>query len=120
MLHEEWFEIPERTARNIRAAHKAGKRVIAVGTTSLRALESSLDGNMEVIANQGNTQIFLKPGHVFHSVDGLLTNFHVPKSSLLILIAAFMGYDLMREAYKEAISHGYRFYSFGDSMLILP
>jgi S-adenosylmethionine:tRNA ribosyltransferase-isomerase len=93
--------------------------VIAVGTTSARVLESCVDANGDVVARTGTTDLFLAPGDRLRATDGLLTNFHLPRSSLLLLIAAFAGREPVLAAYAEAIAHGYRFYSYGDAMLIL-
>lgn len=108
-MHEEYFEISEETRQKIDLAKKEGRRVIAVGTTTLRALESE---------GSGKTNLFITPGYSFKVVDALVTNFHLPKSSLLVLVSAFAGTDLIKKAYKEAIEKGYRFYSFGDAMFI--
>jgi S-adenosylmethionine:tRNA ribosyltransferase-isomerase len=118
-LHAEDFELPDATARAIRAARARAGRVIAVGTTSARVLESCVDANGEVNARAGTTELFLAPGDRFRAIDGLLTNFHLPRTSLLLLVAAFAGREPVLAAYAEAIAHGYRFYSYGDAMLIL-
>ncbi len=110
IMHEEYFEIPEETRKAIEDTKKKGGRVIAVGTTTLRALESP---------DIGKTSIFITPGYQFTVVDALITNFHLPKSTLLVLVSAFANIGLIREAYMRAIRLGYRFYSFGDAMLIL-
>lgn len=114
-LHSEWFEIDENTSRLLNKA----EHLTAVGTTSVRVLESSVRENRHFEPTQTNTEIFIKPGYEFKSVDSLITNFHLPKSTLLMLVAAFMGYEPMREVYQHAIREQYRFYSFGDAMLIL-
>jgi len=119
-LHKEWFELDAATASNIDATVNLGATVVAVGTTTMRALESSVGISGRVEAGSGYTDIFIQPGYQFQSAHGLFTNFHTPRSTLLIMIAAFMGYDLMREAYAKAIEEEYRFYSFGDAMLIIP
>ena len=107
-------------ASAINAALVDGRRVIAVGTTTTRALETSgARGNGRVAAGRGTTELFIRPGHRFAVVGGLLTNFHLPKSSLLMLVCAFAGREAVLGAYREAVARGYRFYSYGDAMLIL-
>jgi S-adenosylmethionine:tRNA ribosyltransferase-isomerase len=118
-LHSERFELPEATASAIERTRARGGRVIAVGTTTTRVLESQASADGCVTAGEGSTEIFIYPGIPFQVVDGLLTNFHLPKSSLLLLIAAFAGRERILSAYEEALSEGYRFYSYGDAMLIL-
>lgn len=114
----ERFTIPEATAEAVAATRAAGHRVVVVGTTTTRALESaSREGAL--VAGDGVTDLFIHPGHVFQTADALLTNFHLPKSSLLMLVAAFAGRDLVLDAYRHAVARGYRFYSYGDAMLIL-
>jgi S-adenosylmethionine:tRNA ribosyltransferase-isomerase len=103
----------------MRDARAHGRRVIAVGTTTTRALESAAAGSGTVRAGAGTADLFIVPGHEFRAIDGLLTNFHLPKSSLLMLVAAFAGRDLTLAAYRHAVSAGFRFYSYGDAMLIL-
>ena len=121
-MHAEWCEIPQATADAIAQARKTGKRVIAVGTTSLRTLESAAvkasSGDVPGLVRSGSweTNLFIRPGYSFEVVDGLLTNFHLPKSTLLMLVAAFIGYDKMRSAYQHAINQRYRFFSYGDAM----
>ncbi len=116
-MHSEWFTISEAVADRLNAAKTEGRRIIAVGTTALRALESAVvDGQVE--AQSRETDIFLTPGSTFHVVDGLMTNFHLPKSTLFMLVSALAGLDRMQAAYKTAIAEGYRFYSYGDSSLI--
>jgi S-adenosylmethionine:tRNA ribosyltransferase-isomerase len=117
-LHAERFALPDNTARAIRAARERGGRVVAVGTTTARVLESCADERGDVAARAGSTELFLAPGDRFRAVDALLTNFHLPRSSLLLLVAAFAGREPVLAAYAEAISRGYRFYSYGDAMLI--
>jgi S-adenosylmethionine:tRNA ribosyltransferase-isomerase len=116
-MHEEKFLVPEETAEAIRAARSAGRRVVAVGTTSLRALESAGTSG-EVQAGAGRTDLFVYPGYRFRVVDALLTNFHLPRSTLLMLVAALAGREALLAAYAEAIREGYRFYSYGDAMLV--
>lgn len=117
-MHEERYEVSERTAAEVNATRTAGRRVIAVGTTSVRSLESAWDGDA-VVASGGRTDLYVHPPMTIASVDGLLTNFHLPKSSLILLVAAFAGRELILEAYREAVSSRYRFFSYGDAMLIL-
>lgn len=119
-MHAEWFDIPEDTARKINAAKAKGGRIVSVGTTVARALESAAQNNGNMSAQSGETRIFIKPGYQFKAVDILLTNFHLPKSTLLMLVAAFYGYDKIRAAYAHAVKNGYRFYSYGDAMLLVP
>lgn len=118
-MHEEWFHVPVETIHAIRDTRKRGGHVIAVGTTSCRTLES-----IELDAEQPNgsadwTSLFIRPGHEFQNVDGLITNFHLPKSTLMLLVSAFAGRSQILHAYREAIDQRYRFFSFGDAMLIL-
>ena len=115
----ERFEISETAARKINDARRGGGRVIVVGTTTMRALESSATDQGEVIANTGEAKLTIKPGHNFRVADALLTNFHLPKSSLLILVSAFAGREFVLRAYRHAVEERYRFYSYGDCMLIL-
>jgi S-adenosylmethionine:tRNA ribosyltransferase-isomerase len=117
-LHAERFALPEATARAIRSTRERGARVVAVGTTTARVLETCADPRGEVTARAGTTELFLAPGDRFRAVDALLTNFHLPRSSLLLLVAAFAGREPVLAAYAEAIARGYRFYSYGDAMLI--
>jgi S-adenosylmethionine:tRNA ribosyltransferase-isomerase len=114
----ERYEIPEATARAVAAAHGAGRRVVAVGTTTTRALESAADGHGGVRPGASSSDLFMHPGHAFRVIDGLLTNFHLPRSSLLMLVAAFAGPDLTLAAYRYAVAQNFRFYSYGDAMLI--
>ncbi|MEN9759262.1 MAG: S-adenosylmethionine:tRNA ribosyltransferase-isomerase, partial [Pseudomonadota bacterium] len=115
-MHSEWYEVPQITADLIAQARANGKRVIAVGTTSLRTLESAADGQGCVRAGSAETDIFIRPGYRFQVVDALLTNFHLPRSTLLMLVAALIGYDKMRKAYQHAVRERYRFFSYGDAM----
>jgi S-adenosylmethionine:tRNA ribosyltransferase-isomerase len=116
-MHNEYYDIPQATVRAIAGARAAGGAIIAVGTTSLRALESAArDGALA--AGAGETDLFITPGYRFRVVDRLITNFHLPKSTLLMLVAAFAGMEPMRAAYGHAISQRYRFFSYGDAMLI--
>ena len=121
VMHSEWYEIPEATVAQIEAAKQRGGRVIAVGTTSMRSMESAAvvapPGQM-LAAGARDTAIFITPGFQFRVVDALLTNFHLPKSTLMMLVSAFAGYDLIRAAYAHAIAQRYRFFSYGDAMLL--
>jgi S-adenosylmethionine:tRNA ribosyltransferase-isomerase len=101
----------------VRATKAAGKNVICVGTTSMRAIESASQTG-ELVAGSGDTRLFITPGYVFKTVDRLITNFHLPKSTLMMLVSAFAGYDAIREAYAHAIAQKYRFFSYGDAMLL--
>lgn len=118
-MHTERFTLPEETAKAVNAARTSCAAVTAIGTTVARTLESCINPDGTVRADSGETGIFIYPPHVFHGFDHLVTNFHLPKSTLLMLVGAFMGMDLMRTAYREAIRDQYRFFSFGDAMLIL-
>lgn len=120
LMHAEHYELSEETAQKIHETKAAGGRVIAVGTTSCRTLESvaqKYDGNIQ--ADEGYTSIFIYPGKTFYVLDGLITNFHLPESTLVMLVSAFAGYDFTMEAYHRAVEEKYRFFSFGDAMLIL-
>lgn len=120
-LHGEWWELSEEAAREINEARKEGRRVVCVGTTAVRLVEQAgaLAGEAPLITGSGWTNLFILPNHKFHVVNAMLTNFHLPRSTLLMLMSAFAGRERVLEAYHEAIAQGYRFYSFGDSMLIL-
>ena len=118
VMHTERFEIPRQTVDKIQKTKQAGRRTIAVGTTTVRTLES-VASNGEVQAGHGNTDLFIRAPYKFQVVDGLLTNFHLPKSSLLVMVSAFAGRDAIRKAYQSAIDERYRFFSYGDAMLIL-
>jgi S-adenosylmethionine:tRNA ribosyltransferase-isomerase len=117
-MHAEHYELPESTAAAVRAAKVRGGRVVAVGTTSCRTLETCVSDGEVVRAGRGASSLFLHPGCAFRVVDALLTNFHLPQSTLLMLVAAFAGRDETLAVYRDAIARGYRFYSFGDAMLI--
>ena len=119
-MHAEWGRIEPETAARLNAVRKAGGRIIAVGTTSLRLLESAADAAGVIQPFAGDTSIFITPGYAFRAVDGLMTNFHLPKSTLMMLVSALMGLERMQAAYAHAIEHGYRFYSYGDSSLLIP
>jgi S-adenosylmethionine:tRNA ribosyltransferase-isomerase len=119
VMDEERYEIPEQTARAVQAARASGRPVVAVGTTVVRALEGAARaGDGDVRAGRGATRLFLRPGDPFQVVTDLVTNFHLPRSTLLMLVAAFAGRQRVLDAYQVAIAHGYRFYSYGDAMLI--
>ncbi len=120
VMHAEWGRIDAATADRINATRASGGRVVAVGTTSLRLLESAADADGLVHPFEGDTAIFITPGYAFRAVDGLLTNFHLPRSTLFMLVSALMGRERMLAAYKHAITNGYRFYSYGDASLLLP
>ncbi|GLR46858.1 tRNA preQ1(34) S-adenosylmethionine ribosyltransferase-isomerase QueA [Sphingomonas astaxanthinifaciens] len=119
-MHAEWGRIDAATADRLNAARDAGGRIIAVGTTVLRLLESAADEHGRIQPFEDDTAIFITPGYRWKAVDGLMTNFHLPKSTLFMLVSALMGLDTMRAAYAHAIKSGYRFYSYGDSSLLLP
>lgn len=114
----EWFHISGETAKHLNAAKAEGRRVVAVGTTSVRTLESAVDQAGQIQAGVGETRLFITPGYRFTMVDALLTNFHLPRTTLLMLVSAFTGHEQLRAAYAEAIAARYRFYSYGDAMLI--
>ena len=119
-MHSEWGRIDAATAERLNRARAEGGRIVAVGTTSLRLLESAAGEDGLVQPFEGDTAIFITPGYRFRAVDGLMTNFHLPKSTLFMLVSALMGLDVMKSAYTHAIREGYRFYSYGDSSLLLP
>jgi S-adenosylmethionine:tRNA ribosyltransferase-isomerase len=119
-LHAEWGEISEAAAGAINAARAKGGRIVAVGTTSLRLLETAAGASGEIRPFAGETSIFITPGYRFKGADILMTNFHLPRSTLLMLVAAFSGLDTIKAAYAHALSAGYRFYSYGDACLLFP
>ncbi|MEO6582049.1 MAG: tRNA preQ1(34) S-adenosylmethionine ribosyltransferase-isomerase QueA [Sphingomicrobium sp.] len=119
-MHAEWGRIDAATAERLNRARAAGGRLIAVGTTSLRLAESAAGDDGIIQPFEGDTAIFITPGYRFKVVDGLITNFHLPQSTLFMLVSALMGLELMKEAYAHAIEKGYRFYSYGDASLLLP
>ena len=119
-MHSEWGRIDAATADRLNAVRQTGGRVIAVGTTSLRLLESATGEDGVIRPFEGDTAIFITPGYRFRAIDGLMTNFHLPKSTLFMLVSALMGLENMQSAYRHAIQEGYRFYSYGDSSLLLP
>jgi S-adenosylmethionine:tRNA ribosyltransferase-isomerase len=117
-MHEECYEVPKATVSAIGLARAEGRPVVAVGTTVVRTLESSVDADGAPVPGFGTTRLFIRPPHRFEVVDHLLTNFHLPRSTLLALVMAFAGEDLTRRAYREAADRRYRFYSYGDAMLV--
>ena len=120
-MHAERYRLPEATRRAVDAAREAGGRVVAVGTTSMRALETPADADWDGPGEiQAETRLFIRPPFRFRRVDALLTNFHLPRSTLLMLVSAFAGRERVQAAYRHAVAAGYRFYSYGDAMLILP
>jgi S-adenosylmethionine:tRNA ribosyltransferase-isomerase len=119
-MHSEWYRISESCARAVNTALENGRRIVCVGTTSVRALEGALDaGGGQLIAGSAWTELFITPGYRFRGVGAMLSNFHLPRSTLLMLVSAFAGRRRILDAYQEAIREGYRFYSYGDAMLIL-
>jgi S-adenosylmethionine:tRNA ribosyltransferase-isomerase len=119
-MHAEWGRIDAATAERLNAVRRSGGRLISVGTTSLRLLESATDEDGTIRPFEGDTAIFITPGYRFKAIDGLITNFHLPRSTLFMLVSALMGLDVMKAAYAHAITAGYRFYSYGDASLLLP
>lgn len=119
-MHSEWGEITAETAERLNECKYAGGRIISVGTTSLRLLESAAKENGEIVPFVGDTDIFITPGYRFKAIDALMTNFHLPRSTLFMLVSALSGLETMQEAYAHAIDNGYRFYSYGDSSLLFP
>lgn len=119
VMHEEWYSIPDATARAVTETREASRRLWAVGTTTVRTLESAVDADGTVRAREGDTRLFIRPGYRFRAVDRLITNFHLPRSTLIMLVAAFAGYDLIMRAYREAVEQEYRFFSYGDAMAVV-
>ena len=119
-MHAEWGRIDEATADRLNRVRSSGGRIIAVGTTSLRLLESAASDDGRIMPFEGDTAIFITPGYRFKAIDGVITNFHLPRSTLFMLVSALMGLDVMKSAYAHAIAHEYRFYSYGDASLLLP
>jgi S-adenosylmethionine:tRNA ribosyltransferase-isomerase len=117
-MHAEAYDIPFQAAERINNARAEGRRIIALGTTVTRTLEHAVDANGLLQAGQGETDLFIKPGHSFRMVDALVTNFHLPKSTLLVLVSAFAGREFILRAYRTAVAQSYRFFSYGDCMLI--
>ena len=118
-MHEEWFELSAPSARALNDTRASGGTIWALGTTSARALESAVDAHGRFAEARGETRLFVRPPYTFRGVDKLITNFHLPRSTLMMLVAALAGYDLTMRAYREAVDAGYRFYSYGDAMAIL-
>jgi S-adenosylmethionine:tRNA ribosyltransferase-isomerase len=118
-MHAERFSIPAETAAAVQAARNNGQRVVAVGTTAVRTLEFAADAQGRLAAGSGACDLFIYPGYRFKAVDAMITNFHLPKSTLLMLVSAFAGREHVLKAYREAVAERYRFYSYGDAMLIL-
>lgn len=118
VMHSEYYEVSEETAKTVNETRKAGGRIIAVGTTSVRTLETCTTENGELLAKSGETKIFIYPGYKFKAVDALITNFHLPESTLLMLVSAFSDKETILRAYETAVSEKYRFFSFGDAMFI--
>ena len=119
-MHAEWGRIDGPTAERLNSVRESGGRLISVGTTSLRLLESAARDDGTIRPFEGDTAIFITPGHRFKAIDGLITNFHLPRSTLFMLVSALMGLDVMKAAYAHAMEAGYRFYSYGDASLLLP
>jgi len=119
VMHSEHYEVSAETAEAINSARAAGGRVVAVGTTTVRTLESSADADGRVAPGAGWTSIFIYPGYVFRAVDAMVTNLHLPKSTLIMMVSAFAGREFVLDAYRHAVEEKYRFFSFGDAMLIL-
>lgn len=119
VMHEEWYQLSDATADRLNAARARGARLWAVGTTSVRTLESNVDAEGRFHPAAAETSIFIYPPYTFRAIDHLVTNFHLPRSTLLMLVAAFAGYELIMDAYHTAVRDGYRFYSYGDAMVIL-
>ena len=119
-MHAEWGRIDAATAERLNAVRARGNRVIAVGTTSLRLIESAASADRVIRPFEGDTSIFITPGYTFNGIDGLITNFHLPRSTLFMLVSALMGLDRMQAAYAYAIANDYRFYSYGDGSLLIP
>ncbi len=119
VMHNEWVEVDEEVCRKVEQARAAGGRVVAVGTTSVRSLEAA-SASGELRPYRGDTRLFIRPGYRFRSVDALITNFHLPKSTLLMLVAAFAGHERVMRAYRHAVEQRYRFFSYGDAMFLTP
>jgi S-adenosylmethionine:tRNA ribosyltransferase-isomerase len=117
-MHAEWGEVSSETAHRLNRARQEGRRIVAIGTTSLRLLESAVQPDGSFGAWNGDTAIFITPGYRFKAVDVLLTNFHLPRSTLVMLVSTFSGLDRIMKAYRHAIETGYRFYSYGDACLL--
>ena len=117
-MHSEYYEMSENVATRLNRAKKENRKIYAVGTTSTRVLETIASKNEEFVSTSGNTDIFIYPGYSFKAIDALITNFHLPKSTLVMLVSALAGKDSIIHAYEEAVKEKYRFFSFGDSMFI--
>jgi S-adenosylmethionine:tRNA ribosyltransferase-isomerase len=117
-MEREYYQIPESTAKILNNAKQQGKNIVAVGTTTVRTLESAFHHNGKISEASGWSQMFIYPGYKFNVIDKLITNFHLPKSTLIMMVSALAGKDFIFAAYKEAIEKSYRFYSYGDCMLI--
>lgn len=120
VMHKEWIDVPQETVDAIKQCRENGGRVVAIGTTVVRSLETAAKATGEIAPYQGDTDIFIFPGYQFNVIDALVTNFHLPQSTLLMLVSAFVGRDTIMNAYHEAIDHKYRFFSYGDAMFLLP
>jgi S-adenosylmethionine:tRNA ribosyltransferase-isomerase len=118
-MHAEWYQVAAEAAATINAVRPAGGRIIAAGTTTVRTLETVADEHGVIRAGSGMTELFIQPGFVFRATDAMLTNFHLPRSSLLVMVAAFVGRERLLASYREAIAQGYRFYSYGDATLMI-
>jgi S-adenosylmethionine:tRNA ribosyltransferase-isomerase len=118
VMHAEWAELSDRAANALQGHRDRSGRIVAVGTTSARTLETAAAGG-RIKPFRGHTHLFIQPGHIFRGLDALVTNFHLPRSSLLVLVSALAGVELIREAYRQAVAQGYRFFSYGDAMLII-
>jgi S-adenosylmethionine:tRNA ribosyltransferase-isomerase len=119
VMHEEWYSVSAEAARTINERRAAGGRVWAVGTTSVRTLETAANVDGTIRPGEGETRIFIRPPFPFRAVDRIVTNFHLPRSTLIMLVAAFAGYELTMRAYRAAVDEGYRFYSYGDAMVVV-
>ncbi|MET0105716.1 MAG: tRNA preQ1(34) S-adenosylmethionine ribosyltransferase-isomerase QueA [Sedimenticola sp.] len=119
VMHSEYLEVSEAVCEQVRSARARGGRVVAVGTTCVRSLEAASTGG-EIVPFQGDTQLFIRPGYRFRSVDAMITNFHLPESTLLMLVSAFSGYEEIMSAYRHAVKQHYRFFSYGDAMFLTP
>jgi S-adenosylmethionine:tRNA ribosyltransferase-isomerase len=117
-MHPEWGSVSAQTASALNTARRAGGRIVAVGSTALRLLESAAEADGTLAPFSGETALFITPGYRFRAVDAMLTNFHLPRSTLFMLVCAFCGLDVMRRAYSHAIASNYRFYSYGDACLL--
>jgi S-adenosylmethionine:tRNA ribosyltransferase-isomerase len=118
-MHSERYHISEEAAETISQAKSEGRRIVAVGTTCVRTLEYASDRKGKISAGEGNCDLFIYPGYGFKVIDAMITNFHLPESTLLMLVSAFSGREDIIRAYREAIQNGYRFYSYGDAMMIV-